>query len=283
MARDAAPERESLERERKEHLNFGGMARWGGLDFFGPNYTSAAWRKDGEIHVHVEPSKVWRPENPVALRVLRLPIIRSFFFWLRLIVQVVGSLWTFVFFAGSLAALWLFVSLMEFGGDAGDGLLGGVFSFFAEFPILPLLVAFFAAMRFTSIGRYHGAEHKAVAAYERYGEVTLDGAKQSSRVHPRCGTNILSYIILAALIDPLVGGWWYAFAQFILISEAWFVFGGTRPSIAVGNFLQKHFTTTEPGRAELEVAVESLNQLLNAEEGGPLAGGEKRVRVPARF
>jgi uncharacterized protein YqhQ len=172
---------------------------------------------------------------------------------------------------------------MELGSGAGDGLLGGVFSFFAAFPILPLVVVFFAVMRFTSIGRYHGAEHKVVAAYEKYGEVTLDGAKRSSRIHPRCGTNILSYIILAALIDPFIGGWWYAFLQFILISEAWFVFGGTRPSIAVGNFLQRHFTTTEPRRAELEVAVESLNQLLKAEEGELLVGGEKRVRVPARF
>jgi uncharacterized protein YqhQ len=95
--------------------------------------------------------------------------------------------------------------------------------------------------------------------------VTLEGARKSSRVHPRCGTNILSYIVLAALLDPFIAWWGYGILQFILISEAWYIFGKTRPSIAAGNFLQRFFTTTEPRRAELEVAVESLNKLLQKE------------------
>jgi uncharacterized protein YqhQ len=136
-------------------------------------------------------------------------------------------------------------------------------------------------MKFTPIGRYHGAEHKAVAAYERYGEVTLQNARNSSRIHPRCGTNILLYIILAALLDPLIAWWGYAILQFILISEAWFVFGMTRPSIAVGNFLQRYLTTTEPRRYQLEVAVESLNRLLQAEEEREI--DEAAVRVKAKY
>lgn len=252
------------QKEHEERLTFGGMARWDGLDLFGPNYMSIAYRKNGEVRVKVEPSNVQQIENPTIERVSRWPIIRSFFFWGRLLVQLLGSIWTLLFFVATIAVLWLFVRLLEFG--SGEGALGGAMGFFAEFPILPLLFLFFAAMKFTSIGRYHGAEHKVVAAYEKYGEVTMDGAKRSKRVHPRCGTNILIYIIAAALIDPLVGWWGYAILQFILISEAWYIFGQTRPSIATGNFLQKYFTTTEPRRAELEVAVESLNQLLQAEE-----------------
>jgi len=263
----------------EERLLLGGMARWDGLDLFGPNYMSVAYRHKGEIHVRVEPSSIWRPKNPTVRRLSEWPILRSFFFWGRLTLQMVGSIWTLVFFALTLAALWIFVRLMEFG--SGQGALGGVFSFFAEFPILPVLALFFAAMKFSPIGRYHGAEHKAVAAYEEHGEVTLEGARKSSRLHPRCGTNILSYIVLAALLDPLVGWWGYAILQFILISEAWFVLGKTRPSIAVGNFLQKYCTTTEPSRAELEVAVESLRRLLRAEEGH--AGVGELTHTPARF
>ena len=75
--------------------------------------------------------------------------------------------------------------------------------------------------------------------------------------------------------------WGRALARVLLISEAWFVFGRTRPSIAVGNFLQRYFTTTEPSRAELEVAVESLKRLLRAEEGQ--AGVGELTRTPARF
>jgi uncharacterized protein YqhQ len=245
-------------------LMFGGMARWDGLDLFGPNYTSFAYRRKGEIHVKIEPSALRNPTNPALQRVSRWPIIRSFFLWGRVFAQVFGSVWSLLFFTGTLAVLWLFVRLMQLG--SGVGTLGGVFAIFAEFPILPILLIFFAAMKLTPIGSYHGAEHKAVAAYETYGEVTLQNARNSSRVHPRCGTNILLYIILAALLDPLIAWWGYAIVQFILISEAWFIFGKTRPSIAVGNFLQRYLTTTEPRRYQLEVAVESLNRLLQAEE-----------------
>ncbi len=265
---------------KEERLQFGGMARWDGLDLFGPNFMSVAYRKEGEIHVKVEPSNIPKIENPLALRLSRLPILRSVFFWARLLIQVVGSFWTLVFFAATMAVLWLFVRLMEF-GSGGGGPFGGLFSFFAEFPILPILILFFAGMKLSPVGRYHGAEHKAVAAYEKYGEVTMQGAKSSSRIHPRCGTNILAYIVIAALLDPLISWWAYAFLQFILISEAWFVFGRTRPSIAIGNLFQKYLTTTEPRRAELEVSVESMNRLLEAELGQ--TGGEKRVRVPARY
>src|SRR4028119_2036530 len=150
------------------------MARWDGLDLFGPNYMSEAYRKEGEIHVKVEPSNIPKIENPLALRISRMPILRSIFLWGRLLLQVVGSLWTLVFFAATMAVLWLFVRLMEFGGEGG-GPFGAIFSFFAEFPILPVLLLFFAGMKLSPLGRYHGAEHKAAAATEKHGEGTLRG------------------------------------------------------------------------------------------------------------
>lgn len=257
--------RGAAEADKNERLTFGGMARLDGLDLFGPNYMSVAYRtKKGEIRVKVEPSNIWRPSNPTLRRVLRWPILRSLFFWGRLLLQALGSVWALVFFAATTAVLWLVVRLLEIG--SGPGVLGGISGFFASFPILPFLLLFLLVMRFTSIGRYHGAEHKVVAAYETYGEITYEGARESNRLHPRCGTNILLYIILASLIAPLISWPWYSAAQFILISEAWYVFGQSRPSIAVGNFLQRYFTTTEPTRKELEVAVESMNQLLRREE-----------------
>jgi uncharacterized protein YqhQ len=265
----------------REKLLFGGMARWGGVDFFGPHYASSAQRKGAEIYVWIDPFNVWQPKGSLE-RVSRWPVFRSIFFWGRLLLQLAGSVWTLLFFFGFMAVLWLLVSLMERGTEAVGGPLGAVLAFFAAFPILPILALFFAAMKLTSIGRYHGAEHKAVAAYEKYGEVTLENAGRVSRIHPRCGTNILIYIILAALADPFIGWWGYAVLQFILISEAWFVFGKTRWSIALGNFMQRYLTTSEPGRKELEVAVESLAELIRAEEGERGAAKEP-VLIPARY
>jgi uncharacterized protein DUF1385 len=266
--------------EKDGRLTFGGMARWDGLDLFGPNFMSVAYRRKGEVHVKIEPSALRKPTNPAIQRASRLPIIRSLFLWGRVFAQLFGSPWSLLFFTATMAAIWLFVRLMQLGSDVGT--FGGVFAFFAAFPILPILLLFFAAMKFTPIGRYHGAEHKAVAAYEKYGEVTLEGAKSMSRIHPRCGTNILIYIILAGLADPFVDWAPYAVLQFILISEAWFIFGKTRVSIAIGNFMQKYLTTSEPGHKELEVAVESLKELLRA-EAGERGAAKEPVLISPRF
>ena len=267
--------------QEEERLLFGGMARYGGIDFFGPNYSSSAERRDGKIYVWIDPSKLWQPEGVVA-RVSQWPVLRSIIFWFRVLLQLLGSIWALVSFVGIMVVLWLLVSLMDFGSESIGGPLGAVLYFFAVFPILPILFLFFAAMKFTVVGRYHGAEHKAVSAYEKYGEVTLEGAKGMSRLHPRCGTNILIYIIAASFVAPFVDWAPFAVLQFILISEAWFIFGKTRASIAIGNFMQKYLTTSEPDRKELEVAVESLNELLRAERGERGAAKEP-VLLPARF
>lgn len=264
---------------REERLTLGGMARLDGLDLYGPNFMSEAYRKDGNIHVEVREALGRAPENPTVSWLSKLPVIRSFFFWGRLLLQVVGSVWTILFFVATVGVLWVIVKLFEAGSSTFES-AGPVFSFLASFPILPVLLIFLLFMKFSAIGRYHGAEHKVVAAYETYGEVTLENAKKSSRLHPRCGTNILAYILLAGLIDPLIGWWGYAILQFILISEAWYIFGQSRVSIAVGSFLQRFFTTTEPTRRELEVGVESINRLISAENGGKV---EPKLSLPARF
>jgi uncharacterized protein YqhQ len=265
----------------EEKLLFGGMARYGGIDFFGPNYSSSAERRDGKIYVWIDPSKLWKPEGPWA-RISQWPVLRSVFLWFRVLLQLLGSIWALVSFVGIMVVLYLLVYLADFGSESLGGPLGAVLHFFAIFPILPVLLLFFAGMKFTVIGRYHGAEHKAVAAYEKYGEVTFDGASGMSRVHPRCGTNILIYIVAVSLVDPFIDWAPWVVLQFIVITEAWFIFGSTRVSVAIGNFIQRYLTTSEPGRKELEVAVESLNELLRAERGD--RGADKDpVLLPTRF
>jgi uncharacterized protein YqhQ len=265
----------------EERLLFGGMARYSGIDFFGPNYSSAAERRDGKIYVWIDPSNLWQPRGILA-RVSGWPVLRSILFWVRILLQLLGSVWALVSFVGTMLVLWLLVSLMDFGSESIGGPLGAILGFLAIFPILPILLLFFAAMKFTAVGRYHGAEHKAVSAYEKYGEVTLENAGSMSRLHPRCGTNILIYIIAASFVAPFVDWAPFAVIQFIFISEAWFILGKTRASIAIGKFMQKYLTTSEPGGKELEVAVESLNELLRAERGERGAAKEP-VRLSPRY
>ena len=271
---------EAVNRE-EEKLLFGGMARYGGIDFFGPNYSSSAERRDGKIYVWIDPSKLWKPEG-IWARISQWPVLRSVFLWFRILLQLLGSIWALVSFVGIMVVLYLLVYLADFGSESLGGPLGAVLHFFAIFPILPVLLLFFAGMKFTVIGRYHGAEHNAVAAYEKYGDVTFDGASGMSRIHPRCGTNILIYIVAVSLVDPFIDWAPWVVLQFIVITEAWFILGSTRASVAIGNFIQRYLTTSEPGRKELEVAVESLNELLRAERGERGADKEP-VLLPTRF
>ena len=97
-------------------------------------------------------------------------------------------------------------------------------------------------------------------------------------MHPRCGTNILGYIVLAAVLDPLVGWWGYAILQFILISEAWFVLGKT-PAFHLRRQLRRG--TSQPPRScarRLRGRRPVLNKLLQAEE--ERAAGEISSRLP---
>src|SRR3712207_8689440 len=67
-------------------------------------------------------------------------------------------------------------------------------------------------------------------------------------------------ILLAALLDPLITWWGYAILQFILISEAWFVFGQTRPSIAEDEPGDRKSTRLNSSHANISYAVFCLKK-----------------------
>jgi uncharacterized protein YqhQ len=48
--------------------------------------------------------------------------------------------------------------------------------------------------------QYHGAEHKAIWAFEKGGELTPDGARGFSRLHPRCGTAFLLFVLAISIL-----------------------------------------------------------------------------------
>lgn len=139
--------------------------------------------------------------------------------------------------------------------------------------------------------QYHGAEHKSIAAYEQ-GEnpVTAAAAAGYSRLHPRCGTTFLLFvlsisIILHALIVPLFMLFWtpqnavikhgvillFKLALMAPISalayEAIRAAAGMRnPAIGAvlrgpGLFLQL-LTTREPDKEQLEVGLVALREAL---------------------
>ncbi|MFW5486829.1 MAG: DUF1385 domain-containing protein [Desulfovibrio sp.] len=48
--------------------------------------------------------------------------------------------------------------------------------------------------------QYHGAEHKSIWAYESGGHLTPAEAKKFSRLHPRCGTTFLLFVLAISIV-----------------------------------------------------------------------------------
>jgi uncharacterized protein YqhQ len=145
-----------------------------------------------------------------------------------------------------------------------------------------VLIAYIAAIgRLPELRRvfaYHGAEHKAVNAYEAGLPLDVASVRACSRFHPRCGTSFLLVVMIVAIVVfsflgrpplllrivsrvallPVVAGLSYE------IIRAGGRFRWFRPFLVPGLWLQR-LTTREPADAELEVAVRALEDVL-AEE-----------------
>lgn len=128
---------------------------------------------------------------------------------------------------------------------------------------------------------YHGAEHKTIACYEAELALTPENAKKMPRLHPRCGTSFLFYVmaisivmfsfitwsnvfyrvVLKVLLLPVVSGLSF---EVIKISAKYpdnlFCVVLSKP----GLMLQK-LTTKEPDLKQLEVAISSMEKVLEKE------------------
>lgn len=130
--------------------------------------------------------------------------------------------------------------------------------------------------------QYHGAEHKAINAWEMEGVVTTDAAMRASRIHPRCGTNfVLTVLLIKALIFTII-----PFQNAILprlalrlvmlpvvasISFEVIRLAGKYRNFAplqwlvLPGLLTQRLTTREPDREMAEVAVASLQGVMDSE------------------
>lgn len=140
---------------------------------------------------------------------------------------------------------------------------------------------------------YHGAEHKAIWAYESNLPLTVESARKFPRQHPRCGTSFLFVVIFVAVVVhavlvPLVprlatADWLNSLALIPLKVALAFPIAGiayelqrisagdkcpafVKWLVAPGIWMQG-LTTREPDDAQLEIAVLSLGRALAREEG----------------
>jgi len=93
-------------------------------------------------------------------------------------------------------------------GMKAAGFSGGVealsFHIWDGFFKMVLFVGYIAAISYLPdvrrVFQYHGAEHKVIWAYEQGAPLTPAGARDFSRLHPRCGTAFLLFVLAISIV-----------------------------------------------------------------------------------
>ncbi len=193
----------------------------------------------------------------------------------------------------------IFIVIPAFAGRSLAGWFHGSFPLVEGVVRMGLFIAYLSVIGLLKdirrVFQYHGAEHKAIAAYENDVELTPEVAQQFSTAHVRCGTNFLLTVMVIAILVysviprpslgyviasrvvlvPLIAGISYEVIRLSArnVHRKW-VRALMRPGLA----LQK-LTTRQPDLDQLEVAITSLRAVMTAEQ---LAEVDSRVgqRVP---
>ena len=154
--------------------------------------------------------------------------------------------------------------------------------------------------------QYHGAEHKAIYAYENGEALTVENAQKYTTLHPRCGTSfILIVVMMSILVFFAVLPWIPAFSEKGWLNQMLLVFlkiplmfpiaglayetqklsakaSATNPFVRAliwpGLMLQK-ITTQEPTDAQVEVALVAVRKVLLREKSGAPAPSEREAGV----
>jgi uncharacterized protein YqhQ len=192
--------------------------------------------------------------------------------------------WTVAFAAIAFSAL--FILLPALAGRSLSHRFHGSFPVVEGIARLGLFVGYLLVIsRLRDIRRvfqYHGAEHKAIAAYENGVELTPQTAQQFSTAHVRCGTNFLLTVMVVAILVysviprpnllvvlgsrvvlvPLIAGLSY---ELIRLSAKNMDHAVVRALMRPGLLLQK-LTTRTPDLDQLEVAITSLRAVMSSEQ-----------------
>jgi uncharacterized protein YqhQ len=143
--------------------------------------------------------------------------------------------------------------------------------------------------------QYHGAEHKAVHAFEAGDELTPENADKYSTLHPRCGTSFLIIVMMLSIVVfsfipkdwsfvnkflsrlvliPLIAGLSYEFIKF----SSKKMNNRLVKLIAMPGLRLQKLTTGKPSFDQLEVAIRALREAIDMD---PQRAGkeEKEVNV----
>ncbi|MCL0037186.1 DUF1385 domain-containing protein [Dehalococcoidia bacterium] len=286
-------------------MRYGGQAVLEGVMMRGPNRMKVAVRRpDGEIVSMADPvSTIY------AGRLQKMPLLRGIFALIEALILGVKAL----MFSAKIAAESELEEELKPGilwATVGLGLVLGV----ALFVILPMLITHYGIDRLTTspvisnaadgiirllffitylalisripdirrVFAYHGAEHKAVNAFEAGATMTVENVQRYSTSHTRCGTGFLLIVMVIAIMVFVFTGQpalWLRLLSRLALLPVIAAIGYElihlaanhtgnriiRAVMAPGLALQS-LTTRQPDSEQVEVAIAALEGVIETEE-----------------
>jgi uncharacterized protein YqhQ len=129
---------------------------------------------------------------------------------------------------------------------------------------------------------YHGAEHKAIGAYEAGEPLTVENARKYTCIHPRCGTSFLMVVmVLSIMLFSMIPGSWPLWAKAVSrlvllpviagLSYEFIKYSAKKrgnkviEALIYPGLLLQRLTTREPSDDQLEVAIRAMDEALAME------------------
>jgi uncharacterized protein YqhQ len=189
--------------------------------------------------------------------------------------------------------LGIFLLLPKWISTAFDSALGQLGSAIVEGVVRLLIFIGYLGLisRMDDIRRvfgYHGAEHKTINAYEAHAELTVENVQQYSIQHPRCGTAFLLTVVVLSIFffAPLnLAGLPFIVSLAVrllllpvlaMVSYEFIRFSGKHldhpimRAIIAPNLALQLMTTRPPDDSMVQVAIEALKRVLDAEQNRPI-------------
>jgi uncharacterized protein YqhQ len=255
-------------------MRLGGMALRNGLLIHGPSSWAAAARTgSGEIEVASGPKPVLAPELAVRAPLMRGPLrlAEAFLVVPKMRITLRSARLPFEDVRVLVAMLLASAAsrAIRSGGSTATRELAQ-----AALGLAPALVA----LGNRDLAAYHGAEHKAIGAYE----TGSDDAAAATKEHKRCGSNLVAPMMLLSAAGQLLldralekpGPLARSAVGLASVSLAAELFGWSErnPDTAAarafhrpGHEIQRLIATKEPTPEQLEVGLAALREILRVE------------------
>lgn len=229
----------------------------------------------------------------------------------KLKVNVMNVVLAFSLILGIGLAALLFIFLPQFAREGIEKLVGNGFTFgiwaknFIEggLKLLIFLAYILLCSLIKDVKRtfmYHGAEHKTISCYEKGLELTVENARSCKRVHDRCGTTFMVFVILISILIfalfesligsslegilriackiallPIVAGLSYELLRLLSKTDCFIVYPLKLPGL-----LLQRITTKEPTDEMLEVAIVAFKTVMELDENPEKA--EEKFALPEK-